>query len=126
MVVEGSIPPPVSSSEVSKPKSHKNQFVAVLVIAVVIVGIVAYWWFLQWDFGYTRIKVVKGNTVTHEFGGIEYDFYLGPQRRIQISAGSGGYYLSEPNPGNRYDALGLEVIIVEIYDDYAVLKVKPL
>ena len=131
MAANWSIPPPVSSSDVSKPKFNRKLLVAVLVIAVVIVGLLATWWFVQWDFGYTRIKVVEGHFAFHEFDGTEYFFYLRSSAytsRIRVSAGSefGGTYLTNDTQGTRHEVLGLEILVFEMHEDYAVIKVKPL
>lgn len=120
--------------EVEKRNSRK---IAAIVVLIVVVGasLAVTWWFLQQPyFGYTRIKVVKGNTVTQEFDGTTYYFaydlpyFFNMPRSLKVSVGSslGGEYFSEPSKGSRYQSLGLDIIVSEANAEYVVLLIKSL
>jgi hypothetical protein len=127
---------PPSRSEAQKPKSRR--ILAIVVLAIVIVaatiGAIA-WWLQVNESGYTKITINLGQDVTLHLNGTKYDFFYyknftGGQwhELIRVTNGSGSYVdLTNLMSGNRYDVLGLNIILAQMIPDlYVILLVKPI
>jgi flagellar basal body-associated protein FliL len=140
-------PPPPPPPEIKK--SKRLIAVALILLLVVPIGVVFGWSIWQSQAGqaeYTRVKVLTDDYATVAFGqklNVQtYFFYYksmghydgngiwigqyNPQTPIAVDTfGSSDRNLASTQ-GSRYDILGIEVVVSEVYNDYVILLVKPL